>query len=125
MHPIVASLEISIVIEQSNDIKNIAAVEIGSQRLKIHVFGCVMMHVSLVVQYFQQLFSDFIMSATIKVIPHIADEAANTKKSVLLHADHHENYKKNSVTQRYDVLCCPGDQMCEGRYLIDIQICNI
>ncbi|KRZ76855.1 hypothetical protein T10_9955 [Trichinella papuae] len=84
MHPIVASLEISMVIEQSNDIKNIAAVEIGSQRLKIHVFGCVMMHISLVVQYFQQLFSDFIMSATIKMIPDIADEAANTKKKTII-----------------------------------------
>ncbi|KRZ41255.1 hypothetical protein T4C_1749 [Trichinella pseudospiralis] len=68
------------------------------------------------------------MSAIIKVIPHIADEAANTKKKCIIKTTfHHEKASTTAANalQRYDVLCCPGDQMCKGRYLIDIQICNI
>ncbi|KRX62254.1 hypothetical protein T09_11603 [Trichinella sp. T9] len=94
MHPIVASLGISMVIEQSSAVKNIAAVEIGSQRLKIHICGCVMMHINLVVQYFQQLLCDFIMSAIIKAIPHIADETANTKKQTDVNCELIENQQQ-------------------------------
>ncbi|KRX51105.1 hypothetical protein T05_8580 [Trichinella murrelli] len=97
MHPIVASLGISMVIEQSSAVKNIAAVEIGSQRLKIHICGCVMMHINLVVQYFQQLLCDFIMSAIIKAIPHIADETANTKKQTDVNCELIENQQPSTT----------------------------